>query len=104
MWPRDSKEVSKPGPIAGVEVVRNLLEVVGKRDRHDQRCTRDLTDCLIPDLEGQQNTHKARNGKCISSSPSLSSLSYCKMALQPTLRPFILGDPAAPHTLDIFRE
>ena len=26
------------------------------------------------------------------------------MALQPTLRPFILGNPAAPHTLDIFRE
>jgi len=24
------------------------------------------------------------------------------MALQPTLRPFILGNPAAPHTLDIF--
>jgi len=24
------------------------------------------------------------------------------MALQPTLRPFLLGNPAAPHTLDIF--
>ncbi|KAF9651678.1 hypothetical protein BDM02DRAFT_3126781 [Thelephora ganbajun] len=24
------------------------------------------------------------------------------MALQPTLRPFVLGNPAAPHTLDIF--
>jgi len=24
------------------------------------------------------------------------------MALQPTLRPFVLGSPAAPHTLDIF--
>jgi hypothetical protein len=26
------------------------------------------------------------------------------MALQPTLRPFLLGNPAAPHALDIFRE
>lgn len=41
MWPRDSKEVSKSGSIAGIKVVRNLFEVVGEGDGHDQPGARD---------------------------------------------------------------
>ena len=34
VWSRDSEEIGQPWPIVGVEVVRNLLEVVGKGDGH----------------------------------------------------------------------
>ena len=41
MWPGDSEEVSKPGSIVSIKVVRNLLEEAGKGDGHDQPCARD---------------------------------------------------------------
>jgi hypothetical protein len=34
--PRDPEEVSQSGSIMGIKVVRNLLEEVGKGDRHDR--------------------------------------------------------------------
>ena len=36
MRPRDSEEVSQPGSIVGIKVVRNLLEEVCKGDGHDK--------------------------------------------------------------------
>ena len=36
MWPGDSEEVSKPGSIVSIKVVRDLLEKVGESDRHDR--------------------------------------------------------------------
>lgn len=41
--PRDSKEVGQSGSIVSIKVVRNLLEEVGKGDRHDRPCARDIT-------------------------------------------------------------
>jgi len=49
MWPGDPEEVSKPGSVVSIKVVRNLLEEVGKGDGHDQPCARDTTYCLILD-------------------------------------------------------
>ena len=102
MWPCDSEEISQSGSIMGIKVVRNLLEEVGKGDRHDRPCARDFAYCLIPDRLLTW-WYKARNGLEMLAYHLL-SLSYRTMALQPTLRPFVLGNPAAPHTLDIFRK
>ena len=43
MWPRDPEEISQSRSIVGIKVVRNLLEEVGKGDRHDRPCARDFT-------------------------------------------------------------
>ena len=45
----------------GIKVVRNLLEEVGKGDRHDRPCARDFAYCLIPDRLLTW-WYKARNG------------------------------------------
>lgn len=42
MWPGDPEEISQPGSIVGVEVLRNLLEEIGKGDRHDRSRARDV--------------------------------------------------------------
>lgn len=97
--PRDPEEISQPGPIMGIKVVRNLLEEVGKGERHDHPCARDFTHPSIDSL----STQCCSGDPCLASPLSL-TLSYRTMALQPSLRPFLLGNPAAPHTLDIFRE
>ena len=42
MWSGDPEEVSQSGSIVGVKVLRNLLEEVGKGDRHDRSRARDI--------------------------------------------------------------
>ena len=43
MWSGDPEEVGQPGSVVGIKVVRNLLEEVGKGDRHDRSRARDVT-------------------------------------------------------------
>ena len=44
MWPGDSEEVRQSGSVVGIKVLRNLLEEVGKGDRHNGRSrARDVT-------------------------------------------------------------
>ena len=71
MWPGDPEEVGQSWSVVGIEVVRNLLEEVGKGDRHVRSRARDITCCLILDPIAQGYI-KARNGRYLCSSPPFS--------------------------------
>lgn len=86
MWPRDSEEVSQPGSIVSIKVVRNLFEEVGKGDGHDQPCARDIANRRAP----HQGLQKARNARGAGFSSSSSSLTLLRTTKWLCNRPFVL--------------